>query len=117
MSIVRYQPLGPLLAGEGSRAFLGLEVDDAGARPAVLVWLQEEISHNADALGRLRRETAMAAKLSHPNLIRVHGLADLDDGLARVVEYVNGESLRRILHACKKLPLPLAVRIVADAAQ
>jgi len=117
MSNVRYQPLGPLLAGEGSRAFLGLEINGLGARPVVLVWVPEEISDNADTLAKLRQETAMAAKLDHPHVIRVHGLADLDGGLARVVEFVNGESLRRILDACKRLPAAMAVRIVADAAQ
>jgi len=114
---VRYQPLGPLLAGDGSRAFLGLEIDDAGPiRPVVLVWVPEEVAKDAKALDRLRKDTEIAATLDHPNLIRVFGLASLEEGLARVVEFVDGESLRRVLQAAKKLPPPIAALIVADAA-
>ncbi len=114
---VRYHPLGPLLAGDGSRAFLGLEIEEDGQiRPVVLVWVPEEVANDAKALARLHKDTEVAAKLNHPNLIRVFGLASLEGGLARVVEFVDGESLRRVLQLAKKLPPPLAALIVADAA-
>ncbi|HYR56639.1 MAG TPA: serine/threonine-protein kinase [Myxococcaceae bacterium] len=116
-AMVRYHPLGPLLAGDGSRAFLGLEIEEDGqARPVVLVWVPEEVANDAKALARLHKDTEVAAKLNHPNLIRVFGLESLEGGLARVVEFVNGESLRRVLQVAKKLPPPLAALIVADAA-
>jgi serine/threonine-protein kinase len=117
MSTMRYQALGPLLSGEGSRAFIGLEVSpDGRATPVVLVWVPEEANKDANLLERIRRETEHAAKLDHPHIVRVHGFASLDEGHARVVEFADGESLRKILDVAKKLPVSIAARIVVDAA-
>jgi eukaryotic-like serine/threonine-protein kinase len=117
MANVRYQALGPLLSGEGSRAFLGLEViDDTRAGPVVLVWVPEDVTLDGERSGQIARETARAALLEHPNIIRVFGLASLDEGIARVVEFADGEGLRRILDVVKHFPPRLAARIAVDAA-
>src|SRR4051812_13096578 len=95
---VRYQPLGPVLAGEGSRAFLGLEISAEGvARPVVLVWLPDEALGKPKLIEQIRRETEHAATLDHPNILRVRGFASVDEGHARVTEFADGESLRRLL--------------------
>ena len=117
MAKVSYQPLGPLLSGEGSRAFLGLEVtDNAPPRPIVLVWVPEELAKDSEAAVKIARETKRAASLEHPNIIRVYGLASLEEGLARVVEFADGEPLRKVLDVAQKLPPPLAALVAADAA-
>ena len=46
----------------------------------------------------------------------MHGLAQLEQGLARVTEYADGETLRRVMEVTPKLPPPLAAKLVADAA-
>ncbi len=115
MSSVQYQALGPLQAGEGSRAFLGLEVNaDQQASPVVIIWVPESAENDKQLLNRIRHETEHAARLDHPNIVRVAGFAQLDEGFARIVEYADGESLRRILDAAKKLPLRIAVKIITD---
>jgi serine/threonine-protein kinase len=112
-----YQPLGPLLSGAGSRAFLGLEVARGFAsRAIVLVWVPDEIAKDPQALAKIERETIRAASLEHPNIIKVYGLATLDEGTARVVEFADGESLRKVLDVVKKLPPRLAALVAADAA-
>ncbi|WP_224242859.1 protein kinase domain-containing protein [Hyalangium gracile] len=117
MSQVRYQPLGPLLSGEGSRAFLGLALEEgAPPRPVVLIWAPQEVAQDADLTERLRRETDRAVVFDHPNILRVHGLVTLEQGLARVTEYADGETLRRIMEVTPRIPPPLAAKIVADAA-
>src|SRR4051794_22329486 len=51
---VRYQAIAPLLAGEGSRAFLGLEINEAQkARPVVLIWAPEESASDESLKARL----------------------------------------------------------------
>jgi serine/threonine protein kinase len=112
----RYVALGPLLSGEGSRAFLGLRIVDGVASPCALVWAPEQVVCEPELVERLRRETAHAERLRHPNIARVFGLIEVDEGLARVVEFADGESLRRILDVLQALPPPLAARIVVDAA-
>jgi eukaryotic-like serine/threonine-protein kinase len=117
MSQVRYHPLGPLLSGEGSRAFLGLAFEEGAApRPVVLVWAPREVTQDADLTDRLRRETERAVVFDHPHILRVYGLATLEQGLARVTEYADGETLRRVMEVTPRIPPPLAALIVADAA-
>ncbi|MDY7232571.1 serine/threonine-protein kinase [Hyalangium rubrum] len=117
MSQVSYQPLGPLMSGEGSRAFLGLALEDGVApHPVVLIWAPPEVAQDADLTDKLRRETQRAVVFEHPNILRVHGLVSLEQGLARVTEYADGESLRRVLEVTPRIPPPLAARLVADAA-
>jgi serine/threonine protein kinase len=115
--MTRYQALGPLLASGGSRAFLGLRLQPhAPPQPVALVWLDAEVADDPSALARLVAETERAATLEHPNITRVFGLAELDEGIARVVEFVDGESLRSVLQAAGKLPPRMAARVVWDVA-
>ncbi|ATB48721.1 protein kinase domain-containing protein [Corallococcus macrosporus] len=117
MSSVRYQSLGPLLAGEGSRAFLGLALEDgASPRPVVLIWAPQDVVQNPELTATLRRETARALVFEHPHILRVHALAEQDGGLARVTEFADGEPLRKLLEAHPRLPPHFAALVVADAA-
>lgn len=114
---LQYQALGPLLAGEGSRAFLGLEIsEDGSARAVVLVWVPEDAENDPGILGKIRSETEHASHLEHPNIVKVHGFAKLDEGHARVVEFADAESLRKLLDTARRLPPRFAAKIVADAA-
>ncbi|MBU8897825.1 PEGA domain-containing protein [Corallococcus sp. M34] len=118
MSPVRYVSLGPLLSGEGSRAFLGLSMEEARPPiPVVLIWAPQEIAQDADLTARLERETERALVFEHPNILRVHGLTRLDGGLARVTEFADGEPLRKVLEAHPRMPAHFAALVVADAAK
>ena len=109
MRPVRYQVLGPLHAGEGSRAQLGLAVfDDGRADPCVVVFVPDEAEKDATLLAKIRRETEHAAQLDHPNIVTVFGFADLEKKHARVVEFADGESLRRVLNLSKTVPARIA---------
>ena len=56
MSSYRYQALGPLQAGEGSRAFLGLAISgDNKARPVVIIWVPEAAEKDAELLAKIKR--------------------------------------------------------------
>src|SRR5215472_127481 len=117
MADASYQPLGPLLSGDGSRAFLGLQIcEGALPRPVVFVWVSDEVSKDPELAPKVERETQRASRLVHPNVLKVHGLVPLDEGLARIVEFADGEPLRKILDTVKRLPPRLAALVVADAA-
>lgn len=116
MRPVRYQVLGPLHAGEGSRAQLGLAVfEDGRADPCVVVFVPDEAEKDGTLLAKIRRETEHAAQLDHPNIVTVFGFADLEKKHARVVEFADGESLRRVLNLSKTVPPRIATRIIIDA--
>jgi eukaryotic-like serine/threonine-protein kinase len=111
----RFQALGPLQAGEGSRAFLGLSIaDDNRCTPVVVIWVPDDAAKDKTLLAKIQRETEHAARLDHPNIVTVMGFATLDEGPARVVEFADGESLRKILELGKTLPTRMAARVIAD---
>jgi eukaryotic-like serine/threonine-protein kinase len=112
-----YRPVGPLLAGTRSTAVLGLEDSASGpGRAVVLVWAPAELTKDDERASQLRRDTRRASELDHPHIVTVFGLATLPEGLARVVEFVDGESLRQVLDLVAPLPPRIAARIVADVA-
>lgn len=116
MRPVRYQVLGPLHAGEGSRAQLGLAVfEDGRADPCVVVPVPEDAEKDASLLEKIKRETEHAAQLDHPNIVTVFGFGALGKSFARMVEFADGESLRRVLNISKTLSPRLAARIVIEA--
>ena len=82
MADASYQPLGPLLSGDGSRAFLGLQIcEGALPRPVVFVWVSEEVSKDPQLAAKVERETQRASALVHPNVLKVHGLVPLDEAM------------------------------------
>src|SRR5438128_805556 len=97
MNQARYVTLGSLHAGKGSRAVLGWSLDSVPPAPVVLVQAPEALVQDPALLEELRRETARACVLEHPNILRVHGLAALEGGYARVTEFADGEPLRQVL--------------------
>ena len=116
MRPVRYQVLGPLHAGEGSRAQLGLAVfEDGRADPCVVVPVPEDAEKDPTLLEKIKRETEHAAQLDHPNIVTVFGFGALGKSFARMVEFADGESLRRVLNISKTLSPRLAARIVIEA--
>lgn len=118
MSQVDYRVLGPLSPGSPSRAQLGLGIEpDGSARPVVLIFAPEEVTADPEAVAALERETARATQLDHPHISRVYGLARLSQGVARVTEYADGESLRTLLERGGRVPVRIAARLVADMAQ
>ncbi len=89
---------------------------DETAEPCVIIWVPEESRADEMLLDRIRREVRHAASLDHPNIVRVIGFAALEKGPARVVEFADGEPLRKIVEkAGGKLPARIATRIVCDA--
>ncbi|OGQ21678.1 MAG: hypothetical protein A2138_13430 [Deltaproteobacteria bacterium RBG_16_71_12] len=116
-----FSVLGPLMGGFGSQAFLGcLHAEDGTLKAAVMVFLPDDIVDNPDLFRRVWQETELGTTIDHVNVIGVMGLARLDEGYARVVDYADAESLRSVFRRATTLKKPLtpalACAIVADAA-
>lgn len=64
-------------------------------------------------------EARIASRIRHPNVVEIFDLGEEDDVLFIVMEWVDGEPLSTISRAAQKkgssIPLPLAIRICADA--
>ncbi len=70
----------------------------------------------AAALGaeRFLREIAIAARLSHPNILPVHDSGEADGFLYYVMPLVEGDTLRSLLDRERQLPLDRALRIAEE---
>ena len=63
-------------------------------------------------------EASMTSKLKHPNTITVHDYGRTDDGIYYIaMEYLEGETLQRVLAENGKLPWPRALYVAGQVAR
>lgn len=68
---------------------------------------------------RFRQEAQIIARLTHPNIVQVYDIHDVEaeeGGFYIVMEYVEGRSLREVLREAKTLPVESAVAIAEQVA-
>jgi serine/threonine protein kinase len=100
----RYEVVRPL--GHGAMATVDLAHDVDLDRPVALKRLAENLSRDEDLRRRFVREARLAARLSHPNVVRVFDVGE-DDGRPFIaMEYVDGETLAELV--ARRGPLPPA---------
>jgi eukaryotic-like serine/threonine-protein kinase len=102
--------------GEGGTGVVWAAVDTETNQRVALKLLKPEAVSRTDARGRLRREGRIAAALSHPNLVQVHGIVENADGTpAIVMELLEGQSLADHLHQERKLTLSQTAYVLLPA--
>jgi serine/threonine-protein kinase len=85
-------------------------------RVAVKV-MARELAASAEALERFRREAEITSQLGHPHIITVFDFGTSPFGEPYLVmEYLEGEDLARRIERWKRVPLPIAVRVVKQVA-
>jgi serine/threonine-protein kinase len=84
-----------------------------------VIWVPEDVEADPARLQQLLEDTERAAEIDHPNVLRVLGCLELEEGHARLVEFADGETLRRTLQTAQqqkqRLPSEVVARMVADA--
>jgi tetratricopeptide (TPR) repeat protein len=71
----------------------------------------------ADAVARVRRELKAARKVSHPGVVRIHDVFEVEGTLALSMELVEGETLELRLRREPKLPAAALSSLAADLAR
>ncbi|MCA9547141.1 MAG: serine/threonine protein kinase, partial [Myxococcales bacterium] len=116
----RYQKLALIGSGGMAEVFLGVQLgDEAFHQLVVIKRIRPDFLGQAQAQRMFVDEARTVAKLSHPNIVRIHDLRALDDGLCIAMEYVDGESLSALLRVLaqrgERLPCPIACRLMVQA--
>src|SRR5437660_10084574 len=79
--------------GYGGRAPGYVADDERLARPVAVKVLADNFATDTSFRARFAREARAAARLSHPNIVRVFDVGGEDDRPWFVMEYVEGPSL------------------------
>jgi len=109
----RYEFVRPL--GHGAMATVDLTHDVELDRPVALKRLAENLARDDDLRRRFVREARLAARLSHPNVVRVFDVGE-DDGRPFIaMEYVEGETLAELLARRGRLPAAEVARLGVQA--
>ena len=87
----RYRIEQPL--GQGGMASVYLAHDEELDRPVALKILADNLAGDATFRDRFEREARLAARLSHPNVVRVFDVGESEGRPFIVMEYVEGDTL------------------------
>ena len=87
----RYRIEQPL--GQGGMASVYLAHDEELDRPVALKILADNLAGDATFRDRFEREAQLAARLSHPNVVRVFDVGESEGRPFIVMEYVEGDTL------------------------
>jgi serine/threonine-protein kinase len=70
-----------------------------------------------ERIQRFTREARAAARLQHPNIVRVHDHGNVGDLHYIAMEFLEGQSLRDVLYARGSVPIQEALRIATAVAE
>ena len=110
-TIGRFEVRAPL--GQGGMGAVYLALDPSLGREVALKVMHEDLTRDAVAVQRFRREALALAKPAHPGVVRIFDLVEVDGQLVLVMEHLAGESLRQRMGA-GRLPVAEAVALARD---
>ncbi|MFN0120590.1 MAG: serine/threonine-protein kinase, partial [Blastocatellia bacterium] len=109
----RYRIIG--LLGRGGMGEVYRADDLKLGHPVALKFLTEQLSKDKAMLARFHSEVAMAHRVTHPNVCRVHDIGEVTTSAGNLhfltMEYVDGEDLSSLLRRIGRLPANKAVEI------
>jgi len=110
----RYRLRRPL--GEGGMARVELAEDVELDRTVAVKLLAEPLARDEAYRRRFVREAQLAARLSHPNVVRIYDVGESDGRPYFVMEYVDGPTLADVLAREGRLEPARAAGLAAQAA-
>ncbi|MEY4488984.1 MAG: hypothetical protein RIQ79_1492 [Verrucomicrobiota bacterium] len=83
------------VVGRGGMGVVWLARDETLNDEVALKFLPEAVLHDASAIHDLKHETQRSLKLTHPNIVRIHGFLEDGERAAISMEYVDGATLAK----------------------
>ena len=111
----RYEIVRPL--GHGAMAVVDLARDRELGREVALKRLAENLARDEDLRARFLREGRLAARLSHPNIVRVYDVGEADRRPYIAMEHVDGGTLAGLIERLGRVASGEAAELGAQAAR
>jgi predicted ATPase len=108
-----YEILSPLGAGGMGEVYRAR--DSRLGREVALKVLPDHLAGNPERLQRFEQEARSASALSHPNIVTIYELGQVEATVYIAMELVEGDTLRRLLTA-GLVPLHKGIQIAAQVA-
>jgi serine/threonine-protein kinase len=105
----RYRIVG--LVGRGGMGEVYRAEDLKLGQPVALKFLPRSMTDRPDRLARFHQEVRLARQVSHPNVCRVHDIAEIDGQHFLSMEYIDGEDLASLLRRIGRLPSDKALEL------
>ncbi len=115
----KYRVIAELARGGMGVVYLGIARGPAGFRKIlVLKVLKPELAEQEGFVSMFLDEARLAARLSHPNVVQTHEVGTADGRPYLAMEYLEGQTLHRILrrsqHCGAPLPLAYHLKVLVD---
>src|SRR5688572_2770536 len=107
-----YDILGELGRGGMATVFLAHEI--SLDRKVAIKVMSPAMVHGMGMVERFKREARTAANLSHPNIIPIYSVREVDGLLFCVIKLVQGTALDLIMKELGQLPIPMVHGILAQ---
>ncbi|HWZ87841.1 MAG TPA: protein kinase, partial [Polyangiaceae bacterium] len=115
----RYELVGELASGGMATVFLARLTGVGGfQRFVAMKRLHPHLANEKEFVEMFLDEARIAARIHHPNVVPILEVGASPVGYYLVMEYIEGDTLARILARAaqrgKRLPIPIALRIALD---
>jgi len=106
------------LLGEGAMGTVWLALHAVTGRQAAIKFLRPELMQDESEVARFLDESRATSAVRHPNVVDVREAGMLRDGSTHylMMEFLEGESLRRRLQRSRPLPIHEAIEIACQIA-
>src|SRR5215469_10626012 len=116
----KYRAFASLGSGGMADVFLAIARGPKGFNKLVVIKsLKKELSGEQSFVDMFLDEARLAARLNHPNVVHTHEVDDQDGAYFIAMEFLEGQSLNKVLDQVKKrgerLEPPVVARLVSDA--
>lgn len=100
------------ILGEGGMGVVYKVLDMKLERFVALKILNTQSLTNPQFIERFKREAKNQAKLTHPNIVPVYGFTEDAGFLGIAMEYVEGETVERLIYRAKHVPVRDALEVI-----
>jgi tRNA A-37 threonylcarbamoyl transferase component Bud32 len=114
----KYRVIARLGRGGMGNVYLAVNIGPGGVAKLVVVKeLREELASVPEARSMFLDEARIATRLNHPNVVQTFEVVEEGESLYLTMEFLDGQPLQNVIRGDKRarIPLPLQVRILADA--